>query len=314
VVVGCFALAGAFQLGPLTNLIYKTSVSLRGQYWLSAWNTGNSNPWTGVGFDSLGDWYRRMRDQRALELPGIDTVINAAHNVPLDILAFGGWPLFVTYLALISITAFSSIGFIVKVKEYDFVFIALFAAWVCYQVQSTISINQIGIGFWGWLLSGALLSYAHLGKKELNGDDTEKPSPAKKSKQENQPVFSCNLVAGVSMIIGALIAVPPLASDMKWMSAQLSRDSLQLEATLVPSYLNPQNNQKYLMTIQLFEQSALHDLSHKFALEAIAFNPDSFDAWQSLTILRNSTEEEKKQAFLNMRRLDPLNPNLKNSQ
>ena len=309
-----FALAGALQLGPLTSLIYKTSVSLRGQYWLSAWNTGNGHPWTGVGFDSLGDWYRRMREPRALELPGIDTVINTAHNVPLDILAFGGWPLFATYLALILMTAFSTVRFAVHLREYDFVFIALFAAWICYQIQSIISINQIGIGFWGWLLSGALLSYVQLSKAEPKSEDPEKSKIARKGKQSNQEVLSSNLVAGVSMIVGALIAVPPLASDMKWMDAQRSRDALKLEATLEPGYLNPQNNQKYFMTIQLFEQSNLNDLSHKYALEAVAFNPNAYDAWKLLSLLRNTTEEEKKLALLNMRRLDPLNPNLKNSQ
>ncbi len=309
-----FALAGALQLGPLTGLIYKTSVSLRGQYWLSAWNTGNSNPWTGVGFDSLGDWYRRMREPRALELPGIDTVINTAHNVPLDILAFGGWPLFVTYLALILMTAFSAARFAMKLKEYDFVFVALFAAWICYQLQSIISINQIGIGFWGWLLSGALLSYVRLSKAEQRIDDPEKSKIVRKGKRGNQEALSSNLVAGVSMIVGALIAVPPLASDMKWMEAQRSRDALKLEATLNPGYLNPLNNQKFFMTIQLFEQSNLTELSHKHALEAVAFNPNAYDLWKLLSLLKNTTEEEKKMALLNMRRLDPLNPNLKNSQ
>jgi hypothetical protein len=308
-----FALAGALQLGPLTSLIYKTSVSLRGQYWLSAWNTGNSNPWTGVGFDSLGDWYRRMREPRALELPGIDTVINTAHNVPLDILAFGGWPLFVTYLALIAMTAFSAVRFAVSLNEYDFVFVALFAAWICYQLQSIISINQIGIGFWGWLLSGSLLSYVRLSKAEQKIDDPEKSKSIRKANQGTQEVVSSNLVAGVSMIVGALIAVPPLASDMKWMEAQRSRDALKLETTLAPGYLNPQNNQKYLMTIQLFEQSNLTDLSHKHALEAVAFNPNAFDLWKMLSLLQKTTEEEKEIALLNMRRLDPLNPNLKNS-
>jgi hypothetical protein len=308
------ALAGALQLGPLTSFIYKTSVSLRGQYWLSAWNTGNSNPWTGVGFDSLGDWYRRMREPRALELPGIDTVINTAHNVPLDILAFGGWPLFVSYLALIAITVTSTVRFAVQLKEYDFVFIALFAAWICYQLQSIISINQIGIGFWGWLLSGALLSYVQLSKVEHKGEDSEKPKSTKKGKQGTQEALSSNLVAGVSMIVGALIAVPPLASDMKWMDAQLSRDALKLGATLEPGYLNPQNNQKYFMTIQIFEQSKLFDLSHQYALEAVAFNPNAYDLWKLLSLLQNTTEAEKESALENMRRLDPLNPNLKNSQ
>jgi hypothetical protein len=309
-----FSLAGALQIGPLTSLIYKTSVSLRGQYWLSGWNTGNGNFWTGVGFDSLGDWYRRMREPRALELPGIDTVINAAHNVPLDILAFGGWPLFVTYLALILITVLASIRFAMQLKQYDHVFVALFAVWVCYQLQSVISINQIGIGFWGWLLSGALLSYVQLCKVNKECDNPEKPRFAQKRTQSSEQVISSNLVAGVSMIVGALISVPPLSSDMAWMSAQRSRDAQKLEATMVSSYLSPQSSQKYFMTIQIFERSGFSDLAHKYALEATRFNPNDYDSWKLLSLLQKTSEKEKKIAVTNMRRLDPLNPNLKNSQ
>jgi hypothetical protein len=150
-----------------------------------------------------------------------------------------------------------------------------------------------------------------LSKTELTSDDTEKLKLDKKLKQKQPQVLSTNLVAGVSMIVGALIAVPPLASDMNWVSAQLSRDSVKFEAALKPGYMNPQNIQKYLMTVQIFEQSNLTDLSHKYALEAVAFNPNSYDAWETLTLLRNTSQEEKELALLNMRRLDPLNPNLK---
>jgi hypothetical protein len=314
IVVGAsFSLAGALQIGPLASVIYKTSVSLRGQYWLSGWNTGNSNFWTGVGFDSLGDWYRRMREPQALELPGIDTVINAAHNVPLDILSFGGWPLFVIYFALLLITAFESIKFAARLMEYDSVFIALFATWVCYQLQSVISINQIGIGFWGWLLSGSLLSYVQLCKTSNKSGETEKPQFVQKGRQRHDQVVSSDLVVGVSMIVGALIAVPPLSADMEWMSAQKSRDVMKLEATLIPSYLNPQSSQKYFTTIQIFERSGFSDLAHKYALEATKFNPNDYDAWKLLSLLEKTSREEKMIAVMNMRRLDPLNPNLNSS-
>jgi hypothetical protein len=94
------------------------------------------------------------------------------------------------------------------------------------------------------------------------------------------------------------------------MTARKSADAAQFEASLTPSYLNPSNNQKYFMTIQIFEQSQLWELSHKYAVEAVKFNPDSYDAWRLLSLLKNTTENEKVEALKNMRRLDPLNPNL----
>lgn len=309
-IAGTFALAGALQIGPLTSLIYKTSVSLRGQYWLSGWNTGVTHPLTGVGYDGLGDWYRRMRDPNALELPGVDTVVNAAHNVPLDIFAFGGWPLLLSYLAIIVITLISIFKYSIKLKSYDRIFIGLVVAWACYQIQSVISINQIGLGFWGWVLSGAILSYIRNTKIEQISAPSESSRKQNRAKQKNSNPISVGLVVGIGMLVGALISVPPLSSDMKWVSARKISDALQLEQTLKTGYLNPSNSQKYFMTVQLFEQSGIYNLSHKYALEAVKFNPDSYDSWRLLSLLRNTSDAEKLDALENMKRLDPLNPNL----
>ncbi len=304
--VGSLALAGAFQMGPFTQFIYKTSVSLRGQYWMSGWNTGLANPWNGAGFDSLGDWYRRMREARALELPGVDTVVNTAHNVPLDIFAFGGWPMFISYILLFGFVGVISLRFIVKMKNYDPIFISLFVAWLGYQIQSLISINQIGLAVWGWALSGSLVGYIKLSDKNESAE--KKLSPQAKNKQE---VFSPQLVSGVAMIFGSLIAVPPLAADMNWMSAQKSGNAQKLEESMRPSYMNPVNSYMYLVNVQIFERSNLHDLAHKYALEAVKFNPNYFDSWRLLSVLKNTNDEEKALAFQNMRRLDPKNPELK---
>ena len=310
--LGCalFALAGALQIGPLTGMIYKTSVSLRGQYWLAAWNTGKEHPWTGVGFDSLGDWYRRMRDAHALELPGIDTVINTAHNVPLDLFAFGGWPLLISYLGLVVLTGFEILRFSKKLNNFDAVFIALTVTWVSFQIQSLISINQIGLGFWGWLLSGSILSYVRISTRLEGIASPTRAGKSRNIRKSNNPISS-GLVSSLAMVVGALLAVPPLASDMKWMSAQDSRDAAKVELSLTSGYMNPGNTQKYLMAIQLFEQSNLTELSHKYALDAIEFNPNTYDAWKLLSLLQNSTNQEKQLALDNMRRLDPLNPTLK---
>lgn len=306
--LGAFALAGALQVGPFTELIYKTSVSLRGQYWLAAWKTGLANPYTGVGFDSFGDWYRRMRDENALVLPGVDTVTNAAHNVPLDLFAFGGWPLLVSYLGIVILTFIQIVKRSIKMEGYDPVFIGLVVLWSCYQLQSIISINQIGLGLWGWLLSGAILSYVKNANKEIM-EQGKVPTPRRTSTSSTNPV-SPNLVVGISMVIGALVSAPPLASDMKWVSAQKSRSAEQMELTLQSAYLNPLSTQKYFMTIQLFEQSNLPDLAHKYALEAVKFDPNSYETWNMLSLIRNSSDSDKELARKNMLRLDPLNPSL----
>jgi O-antigen ligase len=312
---GVFALLGALQSGPLAKYIYKTSVSLRGEYWQAGWNMGTDHPLTGVGFDTYGDWYRRARDLQALILPGPNTTTNAAHNVPFDVFAFGGWPLFIPYLGILLLTVIAILKVTVRSRSYDPIFVTLTTAWVCYQLQSIISINQIGLAIWGWLFGGALIAYEIATRPKSVGDG-EKVQPEKgqkarvATKKQPENIFSSTLVAGVGAVVGLLIAVPPYSGDAKWRSAIASKNVEQVEAALVSSYLNPMNSYKYANAVQLLEGSKLNDLALKYAKVAVEFNPDHFDSWKLLYYVTNSSPEDKALALENMKRLDPKNPNV----
>ena len=311
-VAGTFSLLGALQIGPLTQYIYKTSVSLRGQYWQAGWNMGSDHPFTGVGFDTYGDWYRRARDAQALIMPGPNTTTNAAHNVPFDVFAFGGWPLFASYLAILSLSVIAVFKVTRRNRKYDAVFVTLTTAWTCYQLQSIISINQIGLAVWGWLFGGALIAYEVATRPKVdesqNVESKGKRAPAKK--KQGETVVSSTLLAGVGAVIGLLIAAPPYSADAKWRSALGSQDLNKIEAALTPGYLNPANSYKYANAVQLLESSKLFDISLKYAQIGVQFNPDNFDAWRVLYLISKSSPEEKALALENMKRLDPKNPNV----
>lgn len=310
-ILGAFALAGALQIGPLTKYIYKTSVSLRGQYWLAGWNTGQERPLTGVGMDAFGDWYRRMRDSHALELPGVNTVVNAAHNVPIDIFAFGGWPLFITYIFIMGMAGFSIFKMIKRVESYDLVLVIFAVTWAGYQLQSIISINQIGLAVWGWLISGAVISYERATRNLISSDtDRENLGANKRTQYRTLLPAQVPLFATAGGLIGLLIALPPLTADAKWRESQIAQTLPALEGAMKNSYFNPPNSMKYLTSIQTLESSQLYDLSHRYALEAVRWNPDAFDLWRVLYLIKNSTPTEKDEALKNMKRLDPLNPDV----
>lgn len=311
---GIFALLGALQIGPLTKYIYKTSVSLRGEYWQAGWNMGSDHPFTGVGFDTYGDWYRRARDTQALILPGPETVTNAAHNVPFDVFAFGGWPLFISYLGILALSVIAIIKVTVRTRAYDPIFVTLTTAWVCYQLQSIISINQIGLAIWGWLFGGALIAY-EVATRPAEDSDESTNSKAPKGrrvviKKQSETIFSSTLIAGIGVVIGLLLASPPYSADAKWRSATTSQDAGLVEEALIPGYLNPQNSYKYANAAQIFEGSKLYDVAYKYAKIGVEFNPESFDAWRVLYSVSKSSPEDKALALENMKRLDPNNPNV----
>lgn len=307
---GSFALMGALQTGPLAPFIYKASVSFRGQYWLAGWNTGQSHPLTGVGMDAFGDWYRRSRDLQALERPGVNVATNAVHNVPLDMFAFGGWPLFITYLAIMALGGWSLFKAIKRRKTYDPILVVITTTWVGYQLQSLISINQIGLAIWGWVLTGAAISYERYTRVDLVGS----PNSSRNRIRESSETAKSTLTAFSLGFLGLLVTIPPFVSDANWHKAQVARTVDKLEATMLPSYFNPQNSMRYVTNIQMLESSNLPDLALKYALEAVQWNPDSFDSWKMLYFVRNSTPEEKSQAIKNMKRLDPHNPDVTSTQ
>jgi hypothetical protein len=275
---------------------------------------GTSHPFTGVGFDTYGDWYRRARDTQALVLPGPNTVTNAAHNVPFDVFAFGGWPLFVSYLALLILTVIAIIKVTIRTRAYDGVFVTLTTAWLCYQLQSIISINQIGLAVWGWLFGGALIAYEIATRPAKIQEDGAKSAPGKGRrvavKKQSEAIFSSTMVAVVGAVVGFLIAVPPYSADAQWRSAISSQDAQKIEEALVPGYLNPPSSYKYANAVQLLENSKLYDLAYKYAQISVQFNPDNFDSWKMFYFISKSSAAEKAIALENMKRLDPNNPNV----
>lgn len=304
-ITGAFALAGALQKGPLADLIYKRSVSLRGTYWETGIRMALDRPFTGVGMDSYGNWYRAFRPDRALiDTPGARTVTNAAHNVVIDIFAFGGFPMLLSYLGILGIGIWAILKVTFRRREYDGIFVALATTWLAYQLQSIISINQIGLAVWGWVLVGALVAYEYSTRPISDGSEK-----AKVLKQK-ELIFSPQLVGGIGVVIGGLLAVPPMAADMAWKSAVKSRNLQQVEAALTPSYLKPRDSARLAQAVLLFENSKLPDLAYKYAKEGVEFNPDYFDAWRVFYSVTNATPEDKELALANMKRLDPKNPDV----
>ncbi len=309
--IGLVGVLGALQKGPLASLIYKTSISLRGQYWEAGIRAGLERPFTGVGMDSYGDWYRRARTEYAATvLPGPSTITNAAHNVVADIFSYGGFPLLVSYLATIFIGVIAIVRVTLRSREFDGTFVGLAAAWVCYEAQALISINQVGLAIWGWALVGALHAYEFSTRPQVENSQISTTKKSNKQSQANTSLFSPQLIGGIGTLAGILIAVPPMTADMRWKSALLSRDVQKVEQALVPGYLQPSNSAKFAQATQLLEQSKLGDLAYVYAKKGVEFNPDYFDAWKVLYFASKATEEDKSLALINMKRLDPFNPDV----
>lgn len=304
---GALALAGALQKGPLTSYIYKASVSLRGEYWNAGLNMGFDHLLTGVGWDGYGEWFRRARRPSALVMPGPETVTNAAHNVFIDIFAYGGLPLFLTYIFLVGYSLVAAIKVILRNPRYDATFIALFSAWFCYNLQALISINQIGLAIWGWILGGALIAFERSTRPEPEGSSAPVPiqgSQAKRVRNRESAQIGGYLAGVAGFAIGLLIALPPFINDAQWRSSLKSSDANKVIAS---STKWPIDSYRLANNAILLEQSKLSDQAYELAKRGVEYNPGYFDAWKVLGGVSKSTPEEKAQALEMMKKLDPLN-------
>jgi O-antigen ligase len=73
------------QKSPWSSILYKESVTFRGDFWRAGWKMTLDNPVFGVGLDGYRDYYRASRDLVTALRPGSDAMTDSAHNVFLDI-------------------------------------------------------------------------------------------------------------------------------------------------------------------------------------------------------------------------------------
>ena len=155
---GLLAISGMLQRGPLEYYLYKGSVSVRGFYWRAGWEMFLSNPLFGVGVDRYGAYFKEYRETQYSLNYGFDLTSSNAHNVPIQLFATGGIFVGGLYLLLMGFIAWRGfVGIYKNQGNARLVVTAVFAAWLAYQAQSIVSIDNIGLAVWGWLLGGAVV-------------------------------------------------------------------------------------------------------------------------------------------------------------
>jgi len=306
-VLGFFVvLFGTLNKGPLASLLYKDSVTYRGDYWRAGWKMTVDHPIFGVGMDSSGDWYRRSRTLAATLRRGPDITSNTAHNVFLDISSYGGFPLVIIYSALMVLVIISAIKVLKRSTGFDPVFAGLVGGWVAFQTQSIISINQIGLAIWGWVLSGLIIGY------EINTRNTVVlENIAKKGRVVSKPpqTSATSIVAMfIAVVLGVSVGIPPYLASVKYKSAlETSNPTLIQEA----AYIWPLDPTRMIQVAITLNENKLEPQGLNVAVDATEKFSDNYSVWATLYAMKSATVEQKTQALAQMKRLDPLNPNLK---
>ena len=297
--VSALAIRGFQGDGPFGTYLNKPTFTIRMDYWQTAITTIKHNLLFGVGSDNFGDWFRLMRGEETVKRIGLGVATNSTHNVVLDIMANTGLLAGVLYLSVVALILWKSLPRLWKPLALDNkLFLPLFLGWFAYLIQSMVSINQIGIGVWGWILQGLMVAVV------LNQENFAymmiEESDKKKNKNVKVPPAP-SLLRIVTTPIFIAIAVMPLYSDAKLVSSLKSGDENKVYLAVTAF---PQDPSRLNFATQTFSQNRLPEISLKTAKFAVEHFPNNYDAWDLLGQVTNS-QADRDLAMINKTRLDP---------
>lgn len=319
ILIGLVALLGSAGLGPL-SFIRQETVLFRIDYWKAGWQMTISNPIFGIGVDSYGDFYRQYRDSTAVERTGPQRVTNTAHNIFLDISSGSGILAGFCLLLMVLLVIFLTVkGIVLKTASNDA--IAWLAITIGFLVFCLISINQIGVGVWGFVAIGFLLSFERSNRgglakapkstlKKMSSAMLQKSNSLIVSDKESDhgkssiKVFISLAVSGLTFALAFL----PNLTDSKLLSAVKANDFQKIKGIAQSS--NAMDFHREIAIRELSEAGRSKD-ALVLAREGAQLNPRYWTYWVTIVFSPDSSVAEKKLAISELFELDPNNEEVK---
>jgi O-antigen ligase len=305
---GFTAVLGALQIGPLAKIVFKESITFRGDYWRAAWRMFTDNPVFGVGLGNYGDYFNRYRDGIQVARRGPAVGSDVAHSMPLDFLAMGGLLLGAAYLLLITLSVYCVLR---KIKQSTGdekrVGLVIFSLLGSYLLQSFISIDQIGLAVWGWIFIGVALSFVK-SEKQIRPIDT----------RMTKGFVSVGLV--VALVSFLFVSIPTWRADsaLKKLAAipqeqqGIDTRAIRLDQAAKLTAMAPQDSQfKTQVALYLLSNGQAEGID--YAKKALEQNPSDSTALRYLIIAYGQLKDDANLAKYKAEalKIDPFNPELK---
>jgi len=284
---GIGAVLGMLNMGPLVKYFYKVSVTYRGDYWRAGWRMFTSHPWFGVGLDRYGAYFRYYRDATQVARRGPNIISNATHDVPLQLASTGGIFVLLAFLALTGFILWRGIVALRGTTGVEQMIVAtILGAWAAYEAQSIISIDNLGIAIWGWILGGAVV-----GISVADG-----PALSRMIKPRDQILQP--LVSGVLALVLFVVAILFFSSESAMRTAQGYR--APTSGSTVATYQQYANKPLtygikdphfVMLNAAMLAQSGSLTTSEKKLTDLIAADPHNYEAVQLLATIYEKTKK-----------------------
>jgi hypothetical protein len=160
-----------------------------------------AHPITGVGLERFAENYPQFAPQiQVVQGQGTDN----AHNVILQLLATGGLLVILPYLFLLGVILWTALRALKSSSGREQIEItALFSIWIALLLISVISIDNLGVTIWFWLLGGALYAITRpRGPESVSSTKKEKTKPTRQTISDNS-----SYVAPIASLLLAIVAL-----------------------------------------------------------------------------------------------------------
>jgi O-antigen ligase len=236
--MGIFSLLAIFRIGPLQEVLYKGSITVRGYYWRAAIEMFTTHPLLGIGTDQYGSFFKQFREPGYPLAYGWSITSSNAHNVLLQSFATGGVFVGLLYTILQLFIFYRAIRLIKLTSgTHQVIAVVLFSSWIAYQAQSLVSIEFIGVSIWGWIIGGSLVGLSF----------SDNPFAERKSKQSVNFNWK-RITVSTSLSLAVIMLIIPLR--------QAESDTARQGALI------DVNNQQQ---IEIFRNSSTNLLKNSFA-------------------------------------------------
>ena len=265
-ILSILAILAIFNSGPVAKFIFNDNIKYRHDYWEAGLQLTLKFPLTGIGLDSYGDWYRLVRDTNSAQGANFDRTSTSAHNLFLDLSSGGGIPLLVSYLLLVLYTLHVVIRYLRSNTQFNLQFVSILSAWCGYQVFTLISINNIGVAIWGWVINGLLIGICR-GERVRSTDKTP---------MDHSIAFK-GLFIGIILIL--FLGLTPFRADADFRNSFESGNLSKVISTSSKLGTSTYHRETALI---ILNQNGLTEEASSMAKKLIDFNPRSYTGWQFL--------------------------------
>ena len=304
--VGIVLFIGTLGWGPFSILRQQT-VIFRRDYWLAGISMTWDNWLDGVGIDSYGDYYERYRDRAAVLRTGPERVANTAHNIFLDVSSGAGLIAGLLFATLFILSLYGIMQ-ILKQGNFDSTFIGIASMFVGFVIFCLISINQIGVGIWGFLFMG----YVRGAYKRLSKSQSEGKVRLGKSSAPSSNLFSVDYKITPRMFLGSVscgfiglyLTLLPNITDARFLNSIKTSNFTEMREVVGSFSASTFHRDKY-MTL-LLDNKRESD-AYEFASEELKRNPRDQIALRIIAYSDLASKERRREALLVLKSRDPNN-------